>query len=118
MPEHENAGAFDTADEVNRFFDNSSLSGDGPPQFAVVCGPTASGKTRHRREKYANGYVVVDATDVFIRLSRGKYIDFPSFLEEPMDIIGTAIAKRAIQERRNIVTRDYRARAGTDQTTD
>jgi hypothetical protein len=104
MPEHENLKAFDIANEVNRFFDDSSLSRGGPPQIAIVCGPTATGKTRHRRKKYAKGYVVVDAADIFISLSRGKYIHFPSFLEEPMDLIGAAIAKRAIQERRNIVT--------------
>lgn len=102
--DRDNVEAFDIDAEVNRFFDDSSLSGDGQPQIVIVCGPTATGKTRYRREKYAKGYVVLDAADIFISLSRGKHIDFPSFLEEPMDIIGTAIAKRAIQERRNIVT--------------
>ncbi len=98
------AQAFDLTEEVNRFFDESSTPGDGQPQFALVLGSSATGKTRHRREKYASGYVVVDAADIFISLSCGKYIDFPSNLEEPMDIVGAAVARRAIQERRNIVT--------------
>ena len=72
MPEHENLKAFDIADEVNRFFDDSSLSRDGPPQIAIVCGPTATGKTRHRRKKYAKGHVVVDAADIFISLKIDK----------------------------------------------
>lgn len=104
MVEYADSGAININDEVNRFFDNSSLPGDGPPVFALVLGPTATGKTRHRRQKYPKGYVVVDAGDIFISLSRGKYIDFPSILEEQMETIGTSVARRAIRERRNIVT--------------
>src|SRR5712691_2963554 len=91
------AQAFDFTKETNRFFDKSSLPGDGSPQIVIVCGPTATGKTRYRRQKYASGYVVVDAADIFISLSRGEYIDFPSFLEQPMDTIGAAVAKRAMK---------------------
>ena len=94
----------DIAVEVNRFFNDSSLANGAPLQFALVLGPIATGKTRHRREKYSQGYVVVDAADIFISLSRGQYIDFPSSLEEPLDIIGATVARRAIQERRHIVT--------------
>ena len=97
------AEPFDLAGETDRFFDDSSLA-NGPPQIVIVCGPTATGKTRYRRQKYATGYVVLDAAEIFISLSRGKDIDFPSFLEGALDMIGTAVAKRAIRERRNIVT--------------
>lgn len=95
---------FDVAEEADRFFDDSSLTNGAQPRIVIVCGPTATGKTRYRRQKYAKGYVVLDAGDIFISLSRGKYIDFPSFLKEPMEKIGAAVARRAIQERRNIVT--------------
>ncbi len=50
------------------------------------------------------GYVLVDAADIFIRLSKGLSLDFPEDLEEPMEIVGTMIAGRAVAERRNIVT--------------
>src|SRR5262245_48505647 len=74
------------------------------PQFALVCGPVASGKSRFRREKYATGYVVVDAAAIFVSLAPDEVLDFPQALENELEEAGQAIASRAIAERRNIVT--------------
>ena len=91
------------AAEIARFFDDSSLAGGQEPELALILGGVAVGKTRLRRERYSRGYVVVDAGDIFIKLSRNQYLDFPSSLESPLEIIGAAVAQRAVQERRNIV---------------
>lgn len=91
-------------EEVERFFDPSSLPGPEGPVFALIVGAVAVGKTRHRRANHASGYVVVDAGDIFISLSRGRYLDFPSTLEVPMEWIGTMVARRAVAENRSIVS--------------
>jgi hypothetical protein len=93
----------DLAAEVNGVFDASSETKGQEPELVVIMGGVAVGKTRMRRDKFKNGYVVLDAGDIFIRLSCGKYIDFPAVLEEPMESIGAVIARRAVHERRNIV---------------
>lgn len=93
----------DVAAEVERYFHDSSLVRNGPPELVLITGGAAVGKSRMRRARFACGYVNLDAGDIFIRLSQGRYIDFPSFLEEPMDMIGGLIAWQALRERRNIV---------------
>jgi chloramphenicol 3-O-phosphotransferase len=90
--------------EVDSYFDESSLSGDDPPRLAIVMGGPASGKTTHRKARFATGYVLVDAADVFLRLAKGEYLDFPDDLEQEMEIVGSRVAVRAIAERRQIVT--------------
>jgi hypothetical protein len=90
--------------EVDRYFDESSIPEDGQPEIVILMGGPASGKTRLRRERFTAGYVLVDAADIFINLSRGEYYDFPDAFLEPMDLIGRLIANRAIREGRNIVT--------------
>jgi len=60
-------------------------------------------KTRHRREAYRSGYVVLDAAEIFLSLCRGRYLDFPGPLEEPMELVGFAVARRIFREHRNFV---------------
>ncbi len=87
---------------------------DSQPVYTIIMGGPAVGKTTLRKQNFSKGYVFVDAADIFIRLSKGMSLDFPEDLEEPMDIVGTMIASRAVAERRNIVTEligdDYEAR--------
>jgi len=90
--------------EVESYFDASSESHDETPDFAIVMGGPAVGKTTLRKQKFSNGYVLVDAADIFIRISKGQSLDFPEGLEEPMEVVGSMIAGRAVAERRNIVT--------------
>lgn len=94
----------DLTAEVDRLFDDSSLSADGHPVAVIISGGVAAGKTTLRKEKYSSGYVLIDAADIFLSLSRGEYYDFPDGLEEPMVVIGRMAAHRAVGERRNIVT--------------
>lgn len=94
----------DLAAEVERLFDDSSIPKDGRPVAVIISGGVATGKTTLRKQQYASGFVLVDAVDVFLSLSRGEYVDFPDGLEEPMDAVGRHVAWRAVSERRNIVT--------------
>ena len=92
---------------VEASFDDSSRS-DGPvpapPRFVLVCGTPASGKTRLRHAKYAQGYVNVDAGDIFRRLPDCEGLDFPGEHAWMLDAIGAAVAARALEERRHVVT--------------
>ncbi len=91
-------------DEIERYFDDSSLSRGEAPRLVILMGGPACGKTTLRKEHYAKGYVLVDAAEVFLRLSRGEFFPFPDSFEEPMQIIGSMVAKRAVVEKRHIVT--------------
>ena len=92
---------------VDAWFDDSSRA-DGPvpapPRFVLVCGTPASGKTRLRHAKYAHGYVNVDAGDIFRRLPDSEEMDFPGEHAWMVDAIGAAVAARALEERRHVVT--------------
>lgn len=65
MPEkdEETRVSFDSKEEVERFFDDSSYADDEPPRFVLILGPTGVGKSRLRKERYATGYVLLDAGD-------------------------------------------------------
>ena len=89
---------------VDRYFDDSSLSGSDAPRIVVLMGTPAGGKTTIRKEKYSSGYVLVDAADIFNTMSDGEYFDFPGPFEELMPIVGSLVADRAVKERRHIVT--------------
>lgn len=101
---NEQTAQFDLAEEVDRFFDDSSLSHGEQPRMVILMGGVASGKTTIRKKHFSTGYVLVDAAEIFLGLSRGKHFPFPKAFEEPMEAIGSRIARRAISERRHIVT--------------
>jgi hypothetical protein len=73
------------------------------PKFDLVLGGVCTGKSRFIRENYKSGYTHIDAAEIFIKLSKGKYYDFPSTLETEMDKIGFDKTNKAIGERANIV---------------
>ena len=100
----ENAVKFDINEEVNRYIDDSSIVGAGQPEIVIIMGAVAVGKTTLRKQNFAAGYVVVDSVEIFLSLCRGEYFDFPGPFEQLMEIVGSLVAKRAITERRNIVT--------------
>jgi GTP pyrophosphokinase len=90
---------------ADSFFDDFSRSSPGTkPRFVLFTGPIGAGKTRLRRRHYPSGYVVLDAADIFNALSAGRYFDFPDWLEEPMEAVGREVARRAVAERRHIVS--------------
>jgi len=77
---------------------------DKKPEFVIIMGGICSGKTTFRKEEYSNGYVNIDAGEIFIELSQGKCYDFPSHLEDEMNRLGVAIIKRCLKDRCNMVT--------------
>lgn len=95
---------FDLIAEAERYFDNSSRpTTDQRPRLVVLMGAPATGKTTIRRERYSTGYVVVDAAEIFLSLSRGGDFPFPKAFLEPMELIGASVAKRAVFQLRHIV---------------
>jgi hypothetical protein len=90
--------------EIERYFDDTSRSNESGPHFVLLMGGVATGKTTLRRQRYSKGYVVVDAAEIFGRFSQGAYLPFPDALQDPMEIIGSRVAKQAVHERRHIVT--------------
>ena len=74
------------------------------PRIVILMGGSAAGKTTLRKRRFATGYVLVDAAEIFLSLSRGEFFPFPDAFDEPMNIIGGLVACRATSERRHIVT--------------
>ncbi len=94
----------DVSVEIKKFFEDSSALVNDTPEFVLICGGVCTGKTTIRKQQYSNGYVLIDAAEIFLNLSNGEYYDFGTTFEEPLEIIGMRIARQAIKERRNIVT--------------
>lgn len=71
------------------------------PRFVVIDGPVGVGKTTIRREKYADGYMMVDAEDCFqaVKKIEGDAEKRTLYLQA----LGAELVARAIAERRNIV---------------
>jgi len=88
--------------EMEHWFRDDSWSED--PEFVLIMGTGVSGKTRVRHAQYAQGFVNVDAADIFRRIEGDQILDFPGDHRPALDLIGAMIASRAIRERRNIVT--------------
>lgn len=100
---NERVSLFDIGAEIARCFDDSSIPRGEEPRIVILMGGIASGKTTIRKERYSTGYVVVDAADIFLSLSRGGVYPFPEAFVQPMELIGDAVARRAVSERRHIV---------------
>lgn len=94
----------DVGAEIDRFFDNSSQTHGEVPRIVIIMGGPAAGKTTIRKQRFSTGHVLVDAAEIFLNLCKGEFFPFPEAFEQPMDIIGSMVARRAIYERRHIVT--------------
>jgi hypothetical protein len=91
--------------EIARLFDDASLATEGRPKAVVLMGGVAAGKTTLRCKSYSRGFVLIDAAEIFHHLSNGDpMLDFPEALIDQLESIGPQIARRAVAERRNIVT--------------
>jgi len=94
----------DIDNEIRRHFEDSSLVQSGQPTAVILMGDVASGKTHLRAKNYSQGFVLIDAAEIFHHLSGVEQLDFPHALLGPLEVIGPLIALRALSERRNIVT--------------
>jgi hypothetical protein len=103
MP-NERTFCWDLDAEINRYFDASSVPRGEPPRIVMLMGGPAAGKTTLRKQRYSTGYVLVDAAEIFLSLSRGEFLPFPDAFEEPMELVGQRVVRRAVAERRHIVT--------------
>lgn len=91
--------------EIDRLFDESSVPVD-QPTAVILMGGVAAGKTCFRMDNFSRGFVLIDAAEIFHHLCRdiAGMLRFPGDLIEPLDFIGWSVARRAISEKRNIVT--------------
>lgn len=88
---------------TDKFFNDSSLVSDTKPKFILITGGVGSGKTTMRKQKYNDGYVVIDGGEIFRFLANDKDSDDIEPFLPSIDAIGCRIARKAINERRNIV---------------
>jgi hypothetical protein len=94
---------FNLPAEIDRLFHDASAVGN-PPKAVILMGGVATGKTTLRKQQYNSGYVVIDAGEIFLNLSRGEFLPFPGPLETAMEAVGRGVAMRALSKRHNIVT--------------
>lgn len=114
------ANMLSVEEQVGHAFLNLPDSAESPPTWVLIAGGVAAGKTSVRRDRYSRGFVALDAAEIFLRLCKGRYVDFPppvseSELADALEAIGSAIARRAVRERRNIVTEIIGADLGPAQ---
>ena len=76
---------------------------DDRPTLFIVSGGVCSGKSTHIANEYPSNYLHIDAGDLFIGLSEGKYYEFPSELEEPLNEFGLGLFRMGIKAKRDIV---------------
>ena len=91
-------------DVVIEYLATATADASRPPRCVIICGPPASGKTRHRRSKYPSGYALVDAAAIFISLAPDEVLDFPGALRPELEAAGQALASAAVHRRADIVT--------------
>lgn len=86
---------------VDKFFSDKSVPKDSKPKCVIMTGGIGSGKTTVRKKYFTKNYVVIDAKEIYRELNKVSGKDFNQ-LKESINSIGQSIAKRAIDERRNI----------------
>jgi hypothetical protein len=94
---------FNLPAEIERLFHDASAAGN-PPKAVILMGAVATGKTTLRKQQYSSGYVLIDAGEIFLSLSRGEFLPFHGPLELAMEAVGRGVTVRALSERHNIVT--------------
>jgi len=72
------------------------------PKIVIIAGCICAEKTTLRKEKYFKGFVNIDASDIFLDLCKGEFLDFPSIHEIELENIGSQIANEAINNKANI----------------
>lgn len=89
---------------VAQYLSGATADSSRSPRCVILCGPTATGKTRRRREKYPSGYALVDAAAIFVSLAPEEVLPFPDALRPELEAAGQALASAAVHSRVDIVT--------------
>lgn len=89
--------------KIHEVVDSFLKKGDqgNPPKFVILMGPIASGKTTIRREKYADGYVLVDSgelSDIFSENTKDTEL-----IENYLIVAGTELVRQAVELKKNII---------------
>ena len=86
---------------IDNFFNEKSVPDDSKPKCVIITGGVGSGKTTIRKKSFSEDYVVIDANEIYRNLNKETGKDFDQ-LQDFINSIGQSIAKRAVDERRNI----------------
>ena len=108
-----NPDKFDIDIEIEKFFQDSSLIPNEKPKAVILCGGICVGKTTVRKSKFASGYVVIDAAEIFLNLTGSNEPRFPGPLAKTIWKIGSGVFLKAVNCRFNIVTEILGAEAET-----
>lgn len=87
-------------DIIKTFWENVPTS--NPPKFVMVMGGVGAGKTTIRRQQFADGYVNIDAGEIYQALLKSYDPDDPK-LEDYTAFATHLILKECILEKKNIV---------------
>lgn len=90
-------------EQIASFLPESSKTIDAP-EFLIIAGAIATGKSQARRKYYSATHATIDAGDIFLSLCCNRPFDFPSkIFEKEVELIGREVTRRAFAERRRIV---------------
>jgi hypothetical protein len=89
--------------EIEKYFPPSPVPSSGRPKFIILTGYAGSGKTTERRKHFSQGYVTVDAGEIFCSLTHGRHGAFGRDYLIEMNTIGFRVLERAVTEKRDIV---------------
>ena len=73
------------------------------PELILIIGGVCAGKTTMRRTNFTKGYTQIDASDIFLELCKGEFLEFPGIHEKEINRIGKEKIQKAIQDKQNIV---------------
>lgn len=94
----------DEFEYLSKIVDELLAKGDHSqePNFIIMCGGVGSGKSTIRKQKYNEGYVVIDAGEVYLKLTdneKNKIDKIDAFI----DFVGSFLVSEAIEKKKNIV---------------
>lgn len=84
--------------------EGAAARSDDPPELVMVVGPVCAGKSTHVRENFGAGWILLDAGEIFLRMTGGNWSGFGKRLEDELEIVGRRIVDHALRERRRMVT--------------
>lgn len=72
------------------------------PRFVLFWGGVAAGKTTMRRHQCAEGFVHIDAAEIFAELSGGSEGAFPGVFGAELEAVGSRLAAEAVGAKKDI----------------
>ena len=90
-------------EKINKIIDSFFIEGIEKNEIIVLIGPIASGKTSYRKEYMKPSHVVLDASEIYLKLNNGSAGGFGEHLVEELNYIGDEIIKRILRNHYSFV---------------